>query len=166
MVCLVLNAPLRYGLALLHVDALVYLPKLLLFMAVLLLPLLRPRASPVAWLLTGLGLIYLLWGMVNLNTPLQALFGLWVLLPLLFGLWAGPVVSVEQWRRLFVVVFVVAAAGVFLNPLIHYPWSGQSLTLLGSRSKCHGNGPPSAWSVMPDLREHRSVPPHSCCCSA
>ena len=129
----VLNAPLRYGLALLHLDALVYLPKLLLFMAVLLLPLLRPRASPAAWLLTGLVLIYLLWGMVNLHTPLQALFGLWVLVPLLFGLWAGPVVSVEQWRRLFVVVFVVAAAGVFLNPLIHYPWSGQSLTLLNTR---------------------------------
>ncbi len=124
MVCRPQSDELRYGLALLHVDALVYLPKLLLLMAVLLLPLLRPRASPVAWLLTGLVLIYLLWGMVNLNTPLQALFGLWVLLPLLFGLWAGPVVSVEQWRRLFVVVFVVAAAGVFLNPLIHYPWSG------------------------------------------
>lgn len=128
----VLQAPLRYELSQLHLDALVYLPKLLLFMAVLLLPLLRARSSPAALLLTGLVLVYLLWGMVNLPTPLQAMFGLWVLVPLLFGLWAGPVVRPEQWSRLFLVLFVVAAAGVFIDPLIHYPWSGQSMTILGS----------------------------------
>lgn len=127
----VLAAPLRYGLPSLHLDVLIYLPKLLLLFAVLLLPVLRPRASPPALLLTGLVAVYLVWGMVNLPSSLQALFGLWVLVPLLFGLWAGPVVNVEQWRRLFVALFLVAAAGVFLNPLIHYPWSGQNLSLLG-----------------------------------
>ncbi len=128
---IVLASPLRYGLALVHLEALVYLPKLLLLVAVILLPLLRRRVSPVAFMLTGLVLASLAWGMANLDTSLQALFGLWVIVPLMFGLWAGPVVNVEQWRRLFVALFVAAAAGVFLNLLIHYPWSGQSLSLMG-----------------------------------
>ncbi len=127
----VLASPLRYGLALLHLEALVYLPKLLLLIVVILLPLLRPRVSPTALVLTGLVLASLAWGMVNLDTSLQALFGLWVIVPLMFGLWAGPVMNVAQWRRLFGMLFIVVAAGVFLNPLIHYPWSGQSLSLLG-----------------------------------
>ena len=128
---LVLQAPLRYGLAQLHLDALIYLPKLLLVAAVMLLPVLRPRVSLPALSLTGLAGLYLLWGAANLPSPTQALFGLWVMVPLLFGLWAGPMVQVGQWRRLFVLLFLTAAVGVFLNPLVSYPWSGQSLSLLG-----------------------------------
>jgi len=130
---LVLQAPLRYGLALVHLDALIYLPKLLLLAAVMLLPLLRPRASAPALMVSLLAGVYLLWGMVNLPSPAQAAFGFWVLVPLLFGLWAGPVMNVEQWQRLFLVLFIVTAVGVFLNPLIHYPWNGQSLDLLSKK---------------------------------
>jgi hypothetical protein len=127
---LVLQAPLRYGLARLHLEALIYLPKLLMLAAVLLLPVLRPRASVPALAVTALAGLYLLWGLVNLPSPAQAAFGLWVLVPLLFGLWAGSLVHIEQWRGLFVLLFVVTAVGVFLDPLLHYPWSGQTLDLL------------------------------------
>jgi len=128
---LVLQAPLRYGFATLHLDALVYLPKLLLLAAVVLLPLLRPRASAPALTVSVLSSLYLVWGAMNLPSPAQAAFGLWVLAPLLFGLWAGAVARPEQWRSLFAALFVVVAAGVLLNPLIHYPWSGQTLDVLG-----------------------------------
>ncbi|HDL85949.1 MAG TPA: hypothetical protein ENH11_06455 [Candidatus Acetothermia bacterium] len=128
---LVLQAPLRYGLARSHLDALIYLPKLLLLVAVVVLPLLRPRASPPALMVSVLAGVYLAWGMVNLPSLAQAAFGLWVLVPLLFGLWAGPVARPNQWRRLFIALFCVSAAGVFLNPLIHFPWSGQMLDLFG-----------------------------------
>ncbi len=128
---LVLQAPLRYWLALVHLDALIYLPKLLLLAAVMLFPLLRPRASAPALMVSLLAGVYLLWGIVNLPSPAQAAFGLWVLVPLLFGLWAGAVVNVEQWQRMIFVLFVMAAVGVLLNPLIHYPWSGQAMDILG-----------------------------------
>ncbi len=130
---LVLTAPLRFGLAQVHLDALIYLPKFLLLVAVLLLPLLRPSASPPALLVTMLVGVYLIWGIVNLPSPAQAAFGLWVLVPLLFGLWAGPVVHPDLWQRLFLMLFIVVALGVFLNPFIHYPWSGQILDVLGKQ---------------------------------
>lgn len=132
MLCfLVLEAPLRYGLALVHLDAFIYLPKILLLLAVIFLPLVLPRAAPEALMLTGLVGIYLIWGLVNLNDPMQALFGLWVIVPLLFGLWVGPTANITKWRRLFVMLFIVTATGIFLNPLLQYPWGGQSLTLMG-----------------------------------
>ena len=131
--CLVLQAPLRYGLSRLHLDALIYLPKLLLLTAVVLLPLLRPRASLPALMASVVVGLYLIWGMVTLPSPAQAAFGLWVLVPLIFSLWAGSIVNLAQWRSLFIVLFVVAMLGVFFNPLIHYPWSGQILDVLGKQ---------------------------------
>lgn len=130
---LVLEAPLRYGLTQIHLNVLIYLPKLILLVAVILLPVLRSRATPSTLLLSCLILLYLIWGMLNLNTPLQPMFGLWVLVPLLFGLWAAPIADIEQWYRLFLFLFIVAAAGVFINTLIQYPWNGQSLNLLGNK---------------------------------
>lgn len=129
---LVLLGPLRYGFALLHLDVLIYLPKLLLLTAVFLLPLLRPRASAPVLTVSTFAVLYLVWGTVDLPSPGQAVFGVWVLTPLLFGLWAGAVARPEEWRTLFVVLFIVAALGVLLNPLVHYPWSGQSLDVLGN----------------------------------
>ncbi|WP_414041111.1 hypothetical protein ACJU26_03195 [Acidithiobacillus sp. M4-SHS-6] len=132
---LVLQAPLRYGLARVHLEALIYLPKLLMLAAVVVLPFLRSRASMPALAISGLAVLYLLWGMVNLSSPAQAAFGFWVLVPLLFGLWAGSIIRIEQWRHLFAMLFVVSVLGVFLNPLLHYPWSGQTLDLLGKSIK-------------------------------
>ncbi|MHB1282736.1 MAG: hypothetical protein ACYCY1_15365 [Sulfuriferula sp.] len=127
----VLDAPLRYGLAALHLDALIYLPKLLLLMAVVVMPLVRPRTSVATLFASIVMAIWLLWGLVNLPSPAQALFGFWVFVPLLYGLWAGALLPLAQWRRLFLVLFCVAAMGVLLNPLVSYPWSGQSVDLLG-----------------------------------
>lgn len=59
----------------LHLDALVYLPKLLLLAAVALLPLLRQRASPPALMVTGIADLYLVWGAVSLPSSAQAAFG-------------------------------------------------------------------------------------------
>ena len=128
---LVLQAPLRFGLGYLYLDVFIYLPKLLMLAAVVLLPWLRFRASAPALVISGLAALYLLWGAVNLSSPVQAAFGLWVLVPLLFGLWAGAVTQIAQWRRLFCLLFVTAATGVLLDPFLDYPWSGQALELLG-----------------------------------
>lgn len=126
---LVLEAPLRYGLSKLHLDALIYLPKLLIFIAVIFFPTLRLRASPATWLLTSIAVIYLAWGMINLVNPLQGAFGFWVLLPLLFGLWAGPLIDLEKLGKLFKLFFLVTILGLLLDPLVIYPWSGKDLIL-------------------------------------
>ena len=123
---MLLDTLLRYGLSLLHLQALIYLPKLLLLPAVVLLPLLRPRASLSALVVAALVALFLVWVTMDLPSPVQAAFGLWVLVPLLFGLWTGGVMRPEQWRGLF-----MAALGVLLDPLIHYPWSGETLVMPG-----------------------------------
>lgn len=128
---LVLQAPLRYELERLNLNFVIYLPKLLLLAAIVFLPLFRQRFSKPALVITSLVGLYLVWGLVNLRSPAQSLFGLWILVPLLFGLWMGADVKFKQWRRLFLVLFIISAAGIFLNPFIQYPWSGQSLRLLG-----------------------------------
>ncbi|WP_156940961.1 O-antigen ligase family protein [Halomonas halodenitrificans] len=129
---LVLDSPFRYGLSLVNLEVLIYVPKLLLCVAVALLFLLRPQASPAAWLLSGLAVLYLFWGMLNLDNPLQAVFGFWVVVPLLFGLWIGSLVQLSHFYRLFRALFVVTLLGLFFDPLIAYPWSGQSMTIFGS----------------------------------
>lgn len=127
----VLQAPLRYGLQLVHLEALIYLPKLLMSAVVVCLPVLRPRASAPALVLAALMALYFFWGIMNLPSPAQAAFGLWELVPLLFGLWVGSLVRIEKWWRLFFWLFVVTAAGVLLNTFLHYPWDGQIQHVLG-----------------------------------
>jgi hypothetical protein len=127
---LVLEAPFRYGLLLLQLGVFAYLPKLLLagFLALVLL---KSRESVAARMVVGFLLVYLVWGMVNLPDYRQALFGLWVLVPFLFGLWMGRYAAIPQWRSLLVWLFAIAAGGVFLDFLFTLPWSGTYGDVLG-----------------------------------
>lgn len=127
----VLEAPLRWVFNAIDLDAAIYLPKVFLFAAILALPLLRWKASRTTLLLSALIIIYLFWGMINLSNSMQALFGLWVLVPFMFGLWVAALLDVRNLYRLFSTLFVIAAAGVLFNPLISYPWSGQTMDLFG-----------------------------------
>lgn len=129
---LVLAAPLRYGFLQLSLSPLVYLPKFSLFSLVVLLLLARLRAPPAALWLGGVLFFYLLWGIVNLDSPVQSFFGLWVFVPLFFGSYLGPMIDFLKIRNVIFLLFFVTALGVFLDPLVTYPWSGQGATLFGN----------------------------------
>jgi hypothetical protein len=127
---LVLDAPFRYGLSLLHLDLFVYLPKMLLagFLALVLL---KSREAVTARMVGGFLLAYLAWGVVNLADYRQALFGLWVLVPFLFGLWMGRYAAIPRWRHLIIWLFILTAGGVFLDFLFALPWGGKYGDVLG-----------------------------------
>jgi len=128
---LVLDGPIRYFSGYNHIEALIYLPKLLLCLPILLLPILRPRMSHAAFSITAIIIFYLILGLINLHSSAQALFGLWVCVPMLFGAWSAVYLDFVEWRKLISLLFVTALVGVFINIWIVYPWSGSSLVIMG-----------------------------------
>lgn len=130
----VLNGPLRYGLSHVGLDALIYAPKALLLLAFIFVPLVRRRATPGFLMIGAIAIVYLALGMVQLPSKMQALFGLWMMAPLLFGFLAGSVLmhKPEHLGRLVAVLFWTAWTGVVLNVLVSYPWVGSNYQLAGS----------------------------------
>ncbi len=130
---LVLGGSLRYFLGVAHIFPLVYLPKALLLGAVPLLLLIRKRVSRSALFLLGLIFWSLAAGVLLLPSVAQAFFGLWVVVPLLFGAVAAPYIfsSPDSYTRMIWWLFWIAALGVLVNPIIHYPWIGASLHFSG-----------------------------------
>ena len=130
----VLDGPLRYVLAAKKLIPLIYLPKILLLLAIPCLIVGRFRLSRGFVAGGAVIALALVWGAANLPNPQQALFGLWVLVPLLYGLLVTRYMLDEPvaYRRLFWLLFVVVVAGVLLNPLFNYPWVGASLDIEGT----------------------------------
>lgn len=130
---MVLDGPLRYLLAANGLVPVIYLPKILLMLAIPYLVIGRRRISKGFVAASAILSLALIWGAANLPSVAQALFGLWVLVPLLYGslvmrdMFAEP----NAHRRLFRVLFVIAATGVLLNPVLNYPWVGASLDIGG-----------------------------------
>lgn len=130
---IVLDAPIRYGLSLVNMFPLIYIPKALLLLMVPVLLILTRRASKA---LFGGALIlsfYIAWGMVNLRSVWQPLFVLWVFTPLVYALLIGKyfISELARYRRLFLWLFAITALGVLMSPLIHFPWVGQNIHLGG-----------------------------------
>lgn len=129
---IVLEGPIRYGLARLHLSLLAYFPTLALLGATAVFVSRHwRRPASAAFVLTILLCIAVGWGLADLPRARQALFGFWVLVPFMSALWLGGSLQWTRWRTLLATLFSVAAVGVFLNPLVHYPWSGDSLRLFG-----------------------------------
>ena len=133
MASIVLDGPLRYALNEVGLIKLAYLPKLLLLFALPVLITVRARTNKTV--IAGLSIIMLAlaWGMANLPSMEQALFGLWILVPLLFGMLAARYIisRADDYSSLFLLMFIIVVAGVFMNPLMHFPWVGQSIEIGG-----------------------------------
>lgn len=106
-----------------------YLPHLLLALG--LVPLLVRYLSgdgvtstyAAIFALFGVGVIY---GLLNLNSADQVIFGVWVLVAFLFGVVALPAV-VRGWRRLkpyVLLLWGLALVGVLINVFYQWPWVG------------------------------------------
>ena len=130
---IVLDGPFRYLLNKIGLINLAYAPKVLFLLALPLLLIVRAKTNK--GVLVGLSLVALslVWGMVNLPSVKQALFGLWVLIPLLFGLLSARYIMnmVGSYSNLFLVMFIIAVTGVFISPVVHFPWMGQTLEIGG-----------------------------------
>lgn len=130
---IVLDGPFRYFLNKIGLVNLAYAPKVFFLLALPLLLIVRAKTNK--GILVGLSIVMLslVWGMDNLPSAKQALFGLWVLIPLLFGLLSARYIvsRAESYSNLFLIMFIIVVTGVFLNPILHFPWVGQTLEIGG-----------------------------------
>jgi hypothetical protein len=82
----------------------------------------------ITWMMLGV-----LIGVFNTGSPAQAIFGVWVLRPLLFGIATGPLLMKSHWLRpiFYTVIFVVAVGGVLIHNFTALPWVGVSYQVGG-----------------------------------
>ena len=137
-----LAGPLRMYLSLAGLAPLVYVPNLLMAIAVGWQLLAEPRETGFSAMRLVALLIPLYAATIGLQfiPPVQVAMGLYVLLPFGFGIACGPVFE-QHWARVARFVpwlWLVAVTGVLLNLRVEYPWEGfgydlGSLEVEGSR---------------------------------
>ncbi len=125
----VLGGALRYMLTLAGLSELIYAPKILMALTILIIivfSLIGSKMSVSLLVIIVVTVVFSVVGILTISNPLQVLFGIWVLVPLFFGIVVYPFLQ-KFWHRLPLPVFMfwlVAASGVFLNALIPLPWEG------------------------------------------
>ena len=74
----------------------------------------------LSWFITFYGIV----GFFYINNPIQVLFGYNTLLPCIFGWLIGSEFEkrYKSNSSLFLLIFVIACGGVFLDILINFPW--------------------------------------------
>ncbi|NNF15272.1 MAG: hypothetical protein HKN70_00930 [Gammaproteobacteria bacterium] len=141
--------PLRMTLSTVGLSVIIYIPNLMLLLAVFW----QSTAEPLQRGFSALNLIALtvpLYAIViglQFTGSVQVAMGVYVLLPFWFGLACGPVL-LKHWPRVLGVVpllWALTAGGVLLNQLITYPWEGfgynvGDLDVEGARQWYAGGG--------------------------
>ena len=129
----VLAGPLRMYLSLAGLAPLIYLPNLLLLLAIgwqLLAESCEQEFTPmklVAMVIPCFALMVSL----QFTSAVQAATGMYVLLPFWFGLACGPVL-LDRWRavgRIVPLLWLVVVTGVLANQALEYPWEGFGYNL-------------------------------------
>lgn len=138
----VLAGPLRMYLSLAGLRPLIYLPNLLLLLAIFwqIVADVRDQGFTATKLIAFVIPCYALGVALQFVAPVQAAMGFYVLLPFVFGIACGRVL-LEHWRvvgRILPLLWLVIVAGVLVNLAVDYPWEGfgyrlGSLEVEGSR---------------------------------
>ncbi len=140
----VLGGMFRYIFALSGLAAFVYLPKILVFTYTLyiFLEYTYKLKLPISHLLFLIVLSSsLVFGFINIGNPPQVLFGLWILLPFIFGLVCQPSFDRAQKNIYYfvLILWLFASMGVIINLFYSWPWVGYAyqvgdVSIEGSRS--------------------------------
>ena len=130
----VFGGTLRYYLASLGIASLVYLPKALLALSLagaVLISFANKRISLCFLFVVALIAVFSLVGCVFVRNLLQVAFGLWVILPFLYGVFVLPFI-LRLWIRLrpfLILLWSSAVIGVIINALYNWPWMGFTYSL-------------------------------------
>lgn len=129
----VLQGPLRFVLDSLGLFVIVYLPKVAMLFAIPILITNRMRTSS-GFVITSIvfGLSFA-WGLINLGSIQQPLFGVWMFIPLIFSVLAAQEITLSdrKYLILFRILVWLSAGGVILNLFVNFPWSGASISFGG-----------------------------------
>ncbi len=126
----------RWVLDMVGAAALTYIPNLMMLACIVGIvgfDFVRQRTTGLTLLFLALTGLALTVGIFNTGNPPQALFGLWVLLPFLFGLACGPVIISDNPIITWVLypLFLLAVGGVLVHSVVAYPWVGVSYQVGG-----------------------------------
>ena len=145
----VLAGPLRMYLSLAGLSPLIYVPNLMLLLAIAwqLIAELRERGLTASRLIAFLIPGYALAIALQFVPAVQAAMGFYVLLPFVYGIACGRVL-LERWHticRILPYIWLLVVAGVLANLAVDYPWEGfgyrlGSLDVDGSRQWYAGGG--------------------------
>ena len=119
----------RWVLDMAGAAALTYIPNLLMLgctVSILIYNLYFQRLTAGAFLFLALILLSLFVGIVTTNSFVQPVFGLWVLVPFMFGLTCAPAFMVKPSNRMLVLysMFFIAVGGVIVHSFMPFPWVG------------------------------------------
>ena len=124
----------RWQLDLVGLTVLAYAPNVLMWLSVgllLLLALTGRTFGPGILLMMCIIALALLNGVYNTGSLKQSFFGLWVLIPVIFGVSYGRLLLKESQDLLLATFFLASAGGVIVNSVMSFPWIGVSYTLGG-----------------------------------
>jgi hypothetical protein len=131
----VLAGVLRWALGMVGLQALIYVPTLLLWVQIgwIAMSHLRDRtvsrsAILLCCLLATAGLV----GLCSMPAK-QVVFGAWVLTPLIYGFAAGQLAATAHpWHRFAALsILAIACIGIIVNSVTDYPWVGANFQLAG-----------------------------------
>lgn len=114
--------------------AVLYLPKIVMAALIALQLLLGGGVSRGALPFAGALLAWTAIGLVVLGDPIQSGFGLWLLLPLVYGFVFSELLLAEAGRALhswLLALWALATLGLAFNYFNELPWAGAELTVLG-----------------------------------
>jgi hypothetical protein len=103
------------------------IPKAVLAVVVL-WPFISLRASRLQWLILVSFALSFSIALLNGLSVKQSLFGMWVLLPLLFGLIHPSLVLSRKTRKSLSYIVAISIAGELLNYFVTFPWENMTLT--------------------------------------
>ncbi|NLW81457.1 MAG: hypothetical protein GXY42_07260 [Desulfovibrionales bacterium] len=127
---MILEAPLRWKFNEAGLDFFIYIPKILMCLTVFIIIFFKKKINVVALSLSFLAFFYTFYGLINLHTASQSIFGLWVIVPFIFGLWSVDFFDLRSFLIFLGILFFIVSAGIFLDPFYSYPWSGLTLEVL------------------------------------
>lgn len=120
---------LRYYLDSLSLAGLIYFPKMIAFILIMIsIPFIKLRYSKVC--LLSLFAWYCLYGIIH-STILQVSFGIYTLSPFFAGYILSKYIKQTDINNIFYFVFLVSVVGVFSDSVFDVPWKGYSYSVLG-----------------------------------
>jgi hypothetical protein len=126
----------RWVLDMVGASVLTYVPNLMMLLCILVFlvtEVLYGRLRPIAFLFLVWIALTIAVGAFNTGSIAQSVFGLWVLLPFLFGMASAPVLMEPHALRpaFFVLLFLIAVGGVLAHNFVALPWVGVSYQVGG-----------------------------------
>jgi hypothetical protein len=126
----------RWVLDMVGAAPLTYIPNLLMLACtalILIYNLYTQKATTGTFLFLTVVMLSLVVGVVTTGNVAQTIFGLWVLVPFMFGLACAPAFMIEPPHRMLLLyaMFFIAIGGVIVHSFVPYPWVGVSYQVGG-----------------------------------